>query len=107
MYDHVKNSEDAEAAEDSYDTYICAELNSPDADGNAVYGRVNKCFWNHYGKAIIVVNWNPFFDMNKYEVEYLDGYIEEMTNNQISGNMLSHIDSQCNHFLFLKNIKYH
>ena len=45
--------------------------------------------------------------MSKYEVEYLDGYIEEMTNNQISENMLSQIDSQGYHFFLLKKINNH
>ena len=44
---------------------------------------------------------------SKYGVEYIDGYIEEMTTNQISGNMLSQIDSQGNNFLLIKEIKSH
>ena len=40
--DYVNNAEDAEAAADSYDTYIGAELNFPDADGNAVYTDVSR-----------------------------------------------------------------
>ena len=40
--DHVKNSEYAEVAADSYDTYIGAELKLSDSDGNAVYGCVKK-----------------------------------------------------------------
>ena len=39
---YVNNAKDAEAAADSYDTYISAQLNFPDDDDNAVYGRVNK-----------------------------------------------------------------
>ena len=40
--DYVNNAEDAEAAADSYDTYIGAELNFLDADGNAVYTDVSR-----------------------------------------------------------------
>ena len=40
--DYVNNAENAEAAADSYDTYIGAELNFPDADGNAVYTDVSR-----------------------------------------------------------------
>ena len=46
--DYVNNSEDAEAAADSYDTYIGAELNFPYSDGNEVYGRVKKQVQNDY-----------------------------------------------------------
>ena len=84
--DYVNNSEDAEAAEDSYDTYIGAGLNFPDADGNAVYRRVKKRVRNYGGQSVGVVNCNPLLDMSKYEVEYLDGYIEEMTTNHIFKN---------------------
>ena len=102
--DYVKNAEDAEASSDSYDTYIGADLNLPDANGNAVYGRVKKRVRNNYGQSVGVVNRNPLLDTSKYEVDYHNGYIEEMTTNQISKNVLSQIESQDNHFLLLKEI---
>ena len=105
--DYVNNAEDAEAAADSYDTYIGAELNFPDADGNVVYGRVKKRVQNNDGQAVGIVNRNPLLDTSKYEVEYFDGYVEEMTTNQIAENMLSQIDSEGNHFLLLKEISDH
>ena len=40
--DYVNNAKDAEEEADSYDNYIGAELNLPDADGNALCGRVKK-----------------------------------------------------------------
>ena len=43
-------------------------------------------------------------DRIKLYIEYLSGYIEEITANQISENILSQIDSQGNHFLLLKDI---
>ena len=76
MDDYVKNVEDSEAAADSYDTYIGAELNFQDADRNAVYGCVKKQVWNDDGQAVGAVNQNPLINSIKYEVEYLDGYIE-------------------------------
>ena len=62
---------------------------------------------NDYGQSVGVVNRNPLLDISKYKVEYLDGYIEEMTNNQITENILSQIDSEVNHFLLLKEINDH
>ena len=82
MDDYWNNYEDAEAAEDSYDTYIITDLNLPDADGNEVCGRVKKRFRNDDGQAVDVVNRNPLIDRIKYEVEYLGGYVEEITTNQ-------------------------
>ena len=66
--DYVKNEEDAESAADSYGNYIGAELNLPDDDRNAVYGRIKKRVWNDDGQAAGVINWNPLLDMSKYEV---------------------------------------
>ena len=63
--DYVKNAEDAEAAADSYETYIGAELNFPDSDGNALYVRVKKRFRKYDGQDVGVVNWNPFLDTSK------------------------------------------
>ena len=76
----------------------------PDAYGNAVYGRVKKRVRNDAGQAVDIVNKNLFLDKSKYEVDYLDGYIEKMTTDKISENILSQIDSQGNHFLLLKEI---
>ena len=104
---NIEKSKDAEPAADSYDTYILTELNFPDSDRNALYGRVRKIVRNYYGQYIGVVNRNSILDTSKYKVEYLDGYIEEITTNRISKNMLSHIDSQGNHFLLLKEINDH
>ena len=74
--DHVNNDKDSEAAADSYYTYIGADLNFPDADGNAVYGRVKKLVRNDYGQAIGVINRIPLLDTSKYKVDYFEGYIE-------------------------------
>ena len=105
--DNVNNAEDSEAAVDSFETYIGAELKLPDADRNSVYGRIKKKVRNNDVQAVVVVNWNPSLDTSKYEVEYLDGYNEEMTNNQMDENMLSSIDSQGNNFLLIKEINDH
>ena len=79
----------------------------PDAYGNAVYGRVKKRVRNDAGQAVDIVNKNLFLDKSKYEVDYLDGYIEKMTTDKISENILSQIDSQGNQLLLLKNIGNH
>ena len=43
-YDYVNNDKDAKAAAYPYDTYIGAEMNFPDADGDSLYRRVKKKF---------------------------------------------------------------
>ena len=44
--DYVKNDKDVESAAYSHDTYIGVDLNFPDYDRNAVYGRAKKKVWN-------------------------------------------------------------
>ena len=76
MWMNIEKSKDAEPAADSYDTYILTELNFPDSDRNALYGRVRKIVRNYYGQYIGVVNRNSILDTSKYKVEYLAVYIE-------------------------------
>ena len=87
--DYLYNAEDVEAASYSYDTYISVELNFPDFYRNSVYRRVKKRVQNNYGQAVAIINHNPLLDMIKYKVDYLEGYIEEMTTYQIVENDLS------------------
>ena len=75
MDHYVNNSYDAESAVDSYNTYIVADLDFRDANGNTVHRRVKKCVRNNYGQALGVVNWNPWLDTIKYKVAYIAGYI--------------------------------
>ena len=88
-----KNVENAETSADSHDTYIGADLKFPDFHKNAVYRRVKKRVCIDYCQAVDVVNWKSLLDTSKYEVDYIDGYIEEMTTKQIAKYILSQIDS--------------
>ena len=63
--DYVNNTEYAEEAADSYDTYIGADMNLPDANRNALYGRVKKRVWNDDVQAVGLVNRNPLLDTSK------------------------------------------
>ena len=69
-----------------------------------MYRHVKKQVWNNDGQAVGIVYRNPLLDTIKYKIDYLDGYIEEITTNQISKNMLSQIDSQGNKSLLLNEI---
>ena len=71
----MNNATYYEAAADSCDTYIEAELNFPDSDGNTVQGVVKKRIINNYGKHVGVVKRNPLLDTSKYEVQYADGLV--------------------------------
>ena len=49
-----------------------------------------------------VVNHNPLIGKIKYEVQYLDGFMVEMTANRIVDTMLLQVDSEGYHLLLLK-----
>ena len=81
--EYVNIAEYAEAAAGLYDTYIEAELNFTNSDGNPVQGVVRKRFRNNDGGLVGVVNCNPVIYTIKYEVQYLDVFVEYMTTKHI------------------------
>ena len=87
----MNKATDTEAESDSYDTYINAELKFPNSDGNPVQGVVRKRIRNNYGEPVYFVNCNPLLDTSKYELQYLDGFMENMASNQIADNTVSKV----------------
>ena len=73
--EYVNNATDAEAAADSYDTYIGAGLKFPDLGVNPVWGVVRKRIRNNFGNPVHVLNHNPLINTIKYEVQFLDGFM--------------------------------
>ena len=53
------------------------------------------------------MNHNPLLDTRNYEVQSVDDFMEEMTANHLSDNMLSQVEYEENHLLFLKDITDH
>ena len=76
----------------SYDIYIGAGLNFSGSDENPVQGVVRKRIRNNYGEPVYFVNCNPLLDTSKYELQYLDGFMENMASNQIADNTVSQVD---------------
>ena len=105
--EYLNNATHGYSAADSYETYIGVELNFPDSDGNPVRVVVRKRINNNDGDPVGVVRRNPILNTSRYEVQYLDGFVEEMTSNQIADNMLSQVDSVGNHFLLIQEINDH
>ena len=104
---YLNNGTDAASSYDSYETYMIAELNFPDSYGNPVWGVVRKRVRNNYGEPVSVVNQNPLIDTSKYEVQYLVFFVEDITVNQTTENMLSQVKSEKDHLVLLKYITDH
>jgi hypothetical protein len=90
--------------EDSYDGYINAELQLPDADGNMRLGKVIKRAKGNDGKTIGRSHANPLLDTSEYVVQLPDGSTQEYAANVIAENMFSQIDSEGRRFLILNEI---
>ena len=69
-------------------------------------GVVRKRTRNDDCEPLGVVNQNPLLDTRKFEVQYLGGFVEKMTVNHITENMLLQVESEENHFILLKEITY-
>ena len=91
--EYVNNATNAETASDSHDIYIGAEFNFLGSFGNPIRSIVRKRIIKNDGETISVVNHKPLLYTRKYELQYLDGFMEEITANQISENVLSQVES--------------
>ena len=89
----MNNNTDAEEEDDSYDAYIRSELRLPNSDGNPVWGTTLNRIRNNYGDPVGVVNHTPILNTNKYELQYMDYFMEDITANHITENMLFQVDS--------------
>ena len=91
--EYLNIATNAETSSDSHDIYIGAELNFLGSFWNPIRSIVRKRIIKNDGKTISVVNHNPLLYTRKYELQYLDGFMEEITANQISENVLSQVES--------------
>ena len=80
---------------DAYDRFLHAELELPYGDNKAlakVIGRKRDKDGNIIGKS----DPNPLLDTSVYQVQFLDGAIEEIDANTIATNILSQVDDDGN-----------
>jgi hypothetical protein len=59
------------------------------------------------GEPVSCAHANPFFDTRKYEVEFIDGTIEQYATNVIANNMCAQVDNKVNMFQLLDEIMDH
>ena len=56
------------------------------------------------GIPIGVANDNPILELRKYEVEYRNGYVAEMSSNVIAENLFAQVDQEGNGFVLIESI---
>ena len=69
------------------DPYVGMEMAlAKGSEGEMVHATVHKRVRDEDGQPVGVPHDNPMLDSRKYEVEYIDGRIEELTANLIAEN---------------------
>jgi len=76
-------------------------------DGEAVHAKVKKRVYDEDGNPVGRANTNPLLDSRKYEVEYVDGSIEELTANLIAENLIAQVDEEGQRQMMLNDIMDH
>jgi hypothetical protein len=64
------------------------------ADGETMHARVRKRVRDKDGSPVGTAHANPLLDSRRYKVEYVDGYIEELTVHLIAKNLIAHVDNK-------------
>ncbi len=83
---HADN-DSAKHVEVTSDPYVGMEMTiQRGADGETVHAKVRKRARDHDGTPIGLAHSNPLLDSRKYEVKYVDEYVEELTANVIAEN---------------------
>jgi hypothetical protein len=91
--DAVAVTDDVKAIEVGSDQYIGMELALPRGDdGEMIHARVTKRMRNEEGQPIGTAHNNPLLDSRRYEIEYIDGNVEELTANIIAENIIAQVD---------------
>lgn len=77
------------------DPYVGMEMAmSRGTDGELLHATVRKRVRDQDGMPVGVSHPNPLLDSRKYEVEYVDGYVEELTANLIAKNLIAQVDEE-------------
>jgi hypothetical protein len=77
------------------DPYVGMEMAlSRGSDGELLHATVRKRVRDQDGIPVGVSHTNPLLDSRKYEVEYVDGHVEELTANLIAENLIAQVDEE-------------
>jgi hypothetical protein len=63
-------------------------------EGKLIHATVCKRVRDHDGKPVGVALSNPLFDSRKYEVQYVNDHVEELTANLIAENRIAQVDEE-------------
>ncbi|KAI2502045.1 Reverse transcriptase (RNA-dependent DNA polymerase) [Fragilaria crotonensis] len=76
-------------------------------DGAMVHAKVIKRLKDNEGNPVGTVNANPLLDSRAYEVEFINGHVEELTANIIAENLIAQVDDEGHRQMMLEEILDH
>ena len=104
----LRHADDVANVEVTSDQYVGMELTlSRGGEGEAMHAKVKKRVRDEEGNPIGNANSNPLLDSRRYEVEYIDGQVEELTANIIAENLISQVDEEGQHQMMMSEIMDH
>jgi hypothetical protein len=102
---HVVDPLDTEVTSDPYVGMEMAMTRG--SEGEMVHAMVRKRVRDQDGKPVGVAHNNPTLDSPKYEVEYIDGQVEELTANLIAENLMAQVEEEGRRQMMLSSIMDH
>ena len=105
----VKDVEDIKPEDfGEVDQYLDMELGFRRGDDAEIhFAKVKRRAVDEDGKPVGIPNNNPLLDQRLYEVEFLDGHIENLTANIIAENLLAQVDDEGHRQVLLEDIEDH
>ena len=101
-------ADEASNTEVTSDPYVGMEMAiARGSEGEMMHATVRKRVRDEDGRPVGIAHTNPMLDSRKYEVEYLDGHIEELTANLIAENLMAQVDEEGRRQMMLSSIMDH
>jgi hypothetical protein len=102
---HSDNDVKLDDTEIESDNYIGMEIAmARGGDGTLIHAKVQRRVTDEEGIAVGTSHSNPLLDSRRYEVEFADGHIDELTANIIAENLLSQVDEEGRRQMMLSGI---
>ena len=104
----LPHADEVENVEVSTDNYVGMEFAlARGGEGEMIHATVRRRLNDEEGRPIGKAHSNPLLDSRKYEVEYIDGHVEELTANIIAENLIAQVDEEGRRQMMLGEIMDH
>jgi hypothetical protein len=63
-------------------------------EGEAIHAKLRRQLKDEEWNPVGIAHNKPLLDSRKYEIEYADGYVDELPANTIAENLIAHVDDE-------------